>query len=192
MRIAFDKLDNMYFADLRNFRIRRVDIGTGIITTYVGSGIGAMLADTVGDNGPATTAEITPFDLCIDSCGNMFFNGETNVRAVTASGPGLAVCAPPSLGTSPQPSPRERELSVWPNPTSGDITIQSPEAGSFVVYNMVGHQVAAYKVASGATDVRLPAALAGGVYMGVYKADDGGMQQMVRVVIIPIRLNNSA
>jgi len=76
-----------------------------------------------------------------------------------------------------------KELMVWPNPTSGNITIQAPVAGSLVMYNMVGQQVAAYKVASGATDVRLPAALAAGVYMGVYKADDGGAQQMVRVVV---------
>ena len=181
-RIAFDKYDNMYIADLRNFRIRRVDIGTGIITTYVGSGIGAMLADTVGDNRPAIAAEIIAFDLCIDSCGNIFFNGNTNVRAVTASGPSLAVCGLASLGVQAGKLTM-KELMVSPNPTSGNITIQAPAAGSLVVYNMVGQQAAAYKVASGATDVRLPAALAAGVYMGVYKADDGGTQQMVRVVV---------
>ena len=51
------------------------------------------------------------------------------------------------------------------------------------MYNMMGQHVATYKVASGATDVRLPAELAGGVYMGVYKADEGGALQTVRVVI---------
>ncbi len=183
VHLIFDKYDNMYVADEENERIRRVDAISGIITTYAGNGIPPGVGDSIGNGGIATAAEIYVYDLCIDSCGNMFFNGNTNVRAVTASGPSLAVCAPPSLGTSPQPSPRERELSVWPNPTSGDITIQSPEAGSFVVYNMVGQQVAAYKVASGATDVRLPAALADGVYMGVYKADDAGAQQTVRVVV---------
>ena len=181
-RIAFDKYDNMYIADLRNFRIRRVDIGTGIITTYVGSGIGAMLADTVGDNRSATAAEITPFDLCIDSCGNIFFNGNTNVRAVTASGPSLAVCGLASLGVQAGKLTM-KELMVSPNPTSGNITIQAPAAGSLVMYNMVGQQVAAYKVASGNTIVRLPAALAAGVYMGVYKADDGGAQQMVQLAV---------
>ncbi len=187
LRAIFDKSNRMYIADRSNLRIRRVDPTTGVISTYAGNGIGTGSIsgiDSVGDGGPATSAEVFADDLCIDSCGNLFFvEGSVNVRAVTASGPGLAVCAPPSLGTSPQPTTRERELSVWPNPTSGDITIQSPEAGSFVVYNMVGQQVAAYKVASGATDVRLPAALAGGVYMGVYKADEGGALQTVRVVI---------
>ena len=182
VRIAFDKYDNMFIADEENFRIRRVDARTEIISTYAGSGIGANIGDTVGDNRSATAAEITPFDLCLDSCGNLFFNGLDNVRAVTPVGPSLAVCGLASLGV-PFGKLTMTELMVWPNPTSGNITIQAPEAGSLVVYNMVGQQVAAYKIASGATDVRLPAALAAGVYMGVYKADDGGAQQMVRVVV---------
>ena len=183
LRIAFDKYDNMYIADWDNLRMRKVDATSGIISTYAGNGSPPGVGDSTGDNGPANAAEIYVFDLCIDSCGNMFFNGETNVRAVTASGHGLAVCAPPSLGTSPQPSPKERGLSVWPNPTSGVITVQVPGAGSLVVYNMMGQHVATYKVASGATDVRLPAELAGGVYMGVYKADEGGALQTVRVMV---------
>ena len=178
-RIAFDKYDNMYIADLYNFRIRRVDAVTGIITTYAGSGMGAYLGDTVGDSGPATAAEIIAFDLCIDTCGNMFFNGNTNVRAVTASGPSLAVCGLASLGVQ---AANIKEWNTYPNPTTGQLTVQAPVAGSFILYNMVGQQLAAYKVASGATDVRLPAALADGVYMGVYKADDGGGQK-VRVVV---------
>ena len=178
-RIAFDKYDNMYIADLYNFRIRRVDAVTGIITTYAGSGMGAYLGDTVGDSGPATAAEIIAFDLCLDSCGNIFFDGATNVRAVTASGPSLAVCGLASLGVQ---AANIKEWNTYPNPTTGQLTVQAPVAGSFILYNMVGQQLAAYKVASGATDVRLPAALADGVYMGVYKADDGGGQK-VRVVV---------
>ena len=182
VRMAFDKYNNMYIADEDNFRIRKVDALSGIITTYAGSSIGAGIGDTVGDNGPATTAEITPFDLCIDSCGNIFFNGLDNVRAVTPVGPSLAVCGLASLGV-PSGKLTMTELMVWPNPTSGAITVQATSAGDFIVYNMMGQQVAAYRVASGATDVRLPAAMAGGVYVGVYKADDGGAQQTVRVVV---------
>jgi len=182
-RVAFDKYDNMYIADFENNRIRKVDAVSGTITTYAGNGSGVLTgADSVGDGGPATSAEINVYDLCMDSCGNMFFNGQRNVRAVTASGPSLAVCGLASLGVQAGKLTM-KELMVWPNPTSGNITIQAPVAGSLVMYNMVGQQVAAYKVASGATDVRLPAALAAGVYMGVYKADDGGAQQMVRVVV---------
>ena len=180
VRIAFDKYDNMYIADEENERIRRVDGTSGVITTYAGNGIPPGVGDSTGNGGIATGAEIYAYDLCLDSCGNIFFNGATNVRAVTASGPSLAVCGLASLGVQ---AANMEEWNVYPNPTMGQLTVQAPVAGSFILYNMVGQQVAAYKIASGATDVRLPAALAGGVYMGVYKADDGRMQQTVRVVV---------
>ena len=182
LRIAFDKYDNMYIADWENLRMRKVDAASGIISTYAGNGSPPGVGDSTGDNGPANAAEIYVYDLCIDSCGNIFFNGNTNVRAVTASGPSLAVCGLASLGVQAGKLTM-KELMVSPNPTSGNITIQAPAAGSLVMYNMVGQQVAVYRVVSGATDVWLPAALAAGVYMGVYKADDGGAQQMVRVVV---------
>ncbi len=183
MRIAFDRRDNMYIADEQNSRIRRVDATSGIITTYAGDGIPPGSGDSTGNNGLATAAEVYVFDLCIDSCDNIFFVGTKDVRAVTSSGSSLAVCGLASLGV-PFGKLMMTEFMVWPNPTSGAVTIPAPEAGSFVVYNMVGQQVAAYKLASGATDVRLPAALAAGVYVGVYKADDGGTQQTVRVVVV--------
>ena len=182
LRIAFDKYDNMYIADWENLRMRKVDAASGIISTYAGNGSPPGVGDSTGDNGPANAAEIYVYDLCIDSCGNIFFNGNTNVRAVTASGPSLAVCGLASLGVQAGKLTM-KELMVSPNPTSGNITIQAPAAGSLVMYNMVGQQVAAYKVASGNTIVRLPAALAAGVYMGVYKADDGGAQQMVQLAV---------
>ena len=186
LRVIFDKSNRMYIADRSNLRIRTVDPITRVITTYAGNGIGSGSMsgiDTVGDGVPATSAEVFADDMCMDSCGNLFFNeGEVNIRAVTASGPSLAVCGLASLGVQAGKLTM-KELMVSPNPTSGNITIQAPAAGSLVMYNMVGQQVAAYKVASGATDVWLPAALAAGVYMGVYKADDGGAQQMVRVVV---------
>ena len=179
----FDKNDNVYISDVNNLRIRKVESATGIISTYAGCGMAPGSVDTAGDGGLAAMAKVAPICMCIDSCGNLYFDdGSMNVRAVTASGPSLAVCGLASLGVQAGKLTM-KELMVSPNPTSGNITIQSPEAGSFVVYNMVGQQVAAHKVASGATDVRLPAALAAGVYMGAYKADDGGAQQMVRVVV---------
>ena len=146
VRIAFDKYDNMYIADEENLRIRRVDAGTGIITTYAGNGIPSGLGDTIGDGGLATAARLNSTDLCLDSCGNLFFDDQTNVRAVTASGPSLAVCAPPSLGVaSPQPSPKERELWVWPNPSGGAMTMQvnttTNEPVHVVVTNVLGQKV---------------------------------------------------
>ena len=52
--IAFDSADNFYFSDQFNNRIRKVDAGTGVITTLAGTGP----AGFSGDGGAATSAEL--------------------------------------------------------------------------------------------------------------------------------------
>jgi len=54
--VAADNSGNVFVADDSNNRIRRVDSGTGIITTVTGNGI----AGYSGDGGPATSASIWP------------------------------------------------------------------------------------------------------------------------------------
>lgn len=59
----------IWFCDLGNHRIRRIDSG-GTIATVVGTGN----AGNNGDGGPATEAAITePYELRFDSGGNLFF-----------------------------------------------------------------------------------------------------------------------
>ncbi len=66
---CMDKKGNLYIADLWNNRIRRVDT-TGIITTIAGGGTAG-----VGDNGPATAAQlISPYGVTIDDSGNIFIS----------------------------------------------------------------------------------------------------------------------
>ena len=52
--IAIDANNNIYISDGRNYRIRRVDVTTNIITTVAGNGISGYS----GDGGPATSAKI--------------------------------------------------------------------------------------------------------------------------------------
>ena len=61
--IYFDKKGNYYIADYQNYRVRKVDISTGIITTVVGMGAWAYSGDGV----PATTAPLTPHCMILDS-----------------------------------------------------------------------------------------------------------------------------
>lgn len=52
--LATDAAGNLYFSDGKNYRIRKIDVATGIITTVAGTGV----EDYSGDGGPALSATI--------------------------------------------------------------------------------------------------------------------------------------
>ncbi len=74
----------LYFADSKNYRIRKVDLASGIIITVAGNGI----LGYIGDGTPATSAEVQgPTDIAFDKNGNYYiaeFNGR--VRKVDTNG----------------------------------------------------------------------------------------------------------
>ena len=64
--ITLDSVGNVYIGDSFNYRVRKVTISTGIITTIAGTGT----ASYIGDNGPATSAALCyPYGLALDSSG---------------------------------------------------------------------------------------------------------------------------
>lgn len=68
--VAVDKVGNVYIADIRNSRIRRVDVTTGIITTIAGGGE----RSNTGEGILANEAYIEAlYALTIDPQGNIFF-----------------------------------------------------------------------------------------------------------------------
>ncbi len=79
--IVLDRAGNLYIADVMNYRVRKVDVITGMITTIIGNGI----YGNSGDNGLATMANIGIINqLAIDNEGNIFFGG-SGVRKYNAS-----------------------------------------------------------------------------------------------------------
>jgi len=67
--IALDSAGNIYISDLGNQRIRKVDAGTGIITTIAGTGTYGYSARS----GAATSAMIAnPEQLALDGSGNLY------------------------------------------------------------------------------------------------------------------------
>lgn len=67
--IAIDKDNNLFIADMRNHRIRRVDGKTKIITTVAGNGKDEL----TGDGGPALMAGVgSPNAILVDQGGNIF------------------------------------------------------------------------------------------------------------------------
>jgi len=74
--VAFDAAGNLYIADYANIRIRRVSNGT--ITTVAGGGT------TLGDNGPATSAQFAgPNGIAADSAGNLYIADTNRIRKIT-------------------------------------------------------------------------------------------------------------
>ena len=68
---------DLYIADHRNSRIRKVDAATGIITTVAGTGE----QDFSGDGGPAKRAAISlPRDVALDSDGSLYIADGANNR----------------------------------------------------------------------------------------------------------------
>jgi len=75
--VALDGNGNIYIADNRGNKIRRVDAGSGIITTVAGGGTSGSL----GDGGPATSATLSsPTDIVLDLSGNIFIADSGNGR----------------------------------------------------------------------------------------------------------------
>jgi sugar lactone lactonase YvrE len=82
--IAFDKLGNLYIADMYNHRIRKVD-ASGTISTFAGNGISGYS----GDGGPAQNASLYfPDGVATDASGNVFIADVSNqvIRKVDSSG----------------------------------------------------------------------------------------------------------
>jgi len=71
--ITVDAAGNIFFADLVNNRIRRIDVATKAISTYAGGG---SPSDGVGDGLPATQAALgAPTTVAFDPAGNLFITG---------------------------------------------------------------------------------------------------------------------
>jgi sugar lactone lactonase YvrE len=78
--IVADAAGNLYFADRDNGRIRRIDIGSGIITTYAGGG-----PENAAEEGIAATAAHinTPIGVALDPAGNILLTSlDVGVRRV--------------------------------------------------------------------------------------------------------------
>ncbi len=74
---CIDKYGNIYIADYGNHRIRKVIASSGVIVTIAGNGNNGYS----GDNGPATTVELSfPSGVCLDAAGNVYFSEHGNHR----------------------------------------------------------------------------------------------------------------
>jgi uncharacterized protein (TIGR03437 family) len=83
--MAIDAVGNLYIADTKNQRIRKVNLA-GVITTVAGNGI----AGFSGDGGPATSASLnSPTGLGIDTEGHLYIIDARNHRIRKVSPDGM-------------------------------------------------------------------------------------------------------
>jgi large repetitive protein len=75
--VALDTAGNLYIADTENFRIRKVVLATGIITTVAGTGTLGFS----GDGELATSGQISyVYGLATDAQGNLYIGDDSNFR----------------------------------------------------------------------------------------------------------------
>ncbi len=147
--IAVDVSGNVIFTDTYNNLIRKIDVGTNIITTVAGFIGGSSYS---GDGGPATAAQCGSANVAVDCGNNLFLPGSlSHVRKVTytntplfnATKDTLQACmsAPPKLvdtlltATDPDIAyPLDWTVDVAPaHGTIGGVTYSTLSTGSTIM-----------------------------------------------------------
>jgi sugar lactone lactonase YvrE len=124
--IYVDSSENVYIADSKSNAIRKINGTTGIISTIAGSACtqavistyatiagatvqvpsaissaGGCTAGSIGDGGPATSAELnTPYDVVFDASGNLYIadSGNARIRVIYNGSGTIPGISNPQLG----------------------------------------------------------------------------------------------
>lgn len=137
LSIVADNTGNIYFGDVINRRVRKIDL-SGKISTIAGNG----LSPFAGDGGPATSAQFgTITGVNFDAHGNLYIADMSSgrVRKVTAV-----------TNVNDWELPARQSIKVYPNPSDGNFRIttdiNSPQGTLAAVYNIAGQCVQHFEV----------------------------------------------
>ncbi len=141
--IRFDKKGDLFIVDMTNHAVRRVDMKTGIITTFAGSG----KAGYSGDGGPAKDAQFKqPHSIQFDPAGDLYICdiGNHVIRKVdmktgiitTFAGTGKA-------GPTPDGSP------IAGTPLNGPRSLDFDAEGNLWLATREGNQVFKFDIKAG-------------------------------------------
>ncbi|MEK7475235.1 MAG: IPT/TIG domain-containing protein, partial [Candidatus Coatesbacteria bacterium] len=95
--VAVDRAGNLYIADSSNYRTRKVDVATGLISTVAGTGVSGYNGDGIA----ATMARIgTSYSVAVDGAGNMYIGDSFSYRVRKVSVPTTSVTVTTPAGTA--------------------------------------------------------------------------------------------
>ncbi len=124
--VVLDSAGNLYICDRGNYRVRKVDVSTGVITTFVGTGT----ASSTGDGGAATSATIKGACFSrIDSSGTLYITecDGNRIRKVVTITTDIPTATPSIQPTSVSPS---RSPTSFPSLSPHSINVISTIAGT--------------------------------------------------------------
>jgi DNA-binding beta-propeller fold protein YncE len=144
--LAFFPDSSLAFSDTFNHCIRRIDAGSGIISTICGTGEKGFS----GDGGPATLARLNePYGVVVDRSGRVFFADRLNrrVRVIDTMGVISTLAGDGSGVYSGDGGPADRAGLVEPNGLA-----LSPDQARLFIADVAGHRVRVVDLAAGTID----------------------------------------
>ena len=133
--IRFDKAGNMFFVEMKNAIVRRVDAKTGVISTVAGTGAEGFS----GDGGPATKATFKqPHSIAFDKAGDLYICdiGNHRIRKVITKTGAVSTFA----GTGDKAATTDG-APVQGTPLNGPRAIAFAANGDMVLALREGNQV---------------------------------------------------
>ncbi len=191
--VAVDAAGNVYIADYGNWVVRKV-ASDGTISTFAGNNHAESSPGGTGDNGPATSAELSgPTGVALDSSGNLYI-ADSNVHRVrevsggtisTVVGNGLVCCSGeggPAVNASIS-APEQLAFDSSGNLLIAESNAWVHEVSGGILTRLAGTGTAGYAGDGGpATSAQLGAGVQGVIAFGgdVYIADT--YNNVIRVV----------
>lgn len=149
--VAVDANGNIYFTNEEQYRIRRVDAVTGLISTIAGIGSSGY----GGDGGPATSASVhVSIGILVDGAGRIFFSDSYNHRIRM-----LTPVDDISVGEAPVPA----RIMAFPSPATDVLHVRSEARGTMQLIDAQGRLVLTDQLTTGSTSVSV-AGVAPGLY----------------------------
>lgn len=136
--VHLDGKGGLLIADVADWRIRRLDLKTGVLTTFAGTGPfrGVPTKETLGDGGPATKALIVEARaVCVDGKGNTYIcerRGNT-IRKVDEKGIISTIAGSREIGAKDGPGLE----ATFKNPKG----IRSDQRGNLYVVDTENHSI---------------------------------------------------